>query len=84
VEQRNSQFRLELPDLLAERGLAQMEPFGGLAEVQGVGHGHDVPQMTEFHAVESLARLRAPRAILFGIRDGLISRTSQSQRNIYF
>ncbi len=53
VEQRNSQFRFELPNLLAERRLAQMEPLGGPAEVQRVGHGHDVPQMTKLHAARA-------------------------------
>ena len=32
-----------------------MKALGRLAEVQGIGHRHDIAQMTEFHAVLSLA-----------------------------
>ena len=55
VEQRHAEFRLQLSNLLAERRLAEMKPLGGAAEVERVGHGDDVPQMTELHGVESLA-----------------------------
>jgi hypothetical protein len=62
-----------------------MKALGGLAEVERLGHRDDVSQMTEFHAVESLAYGEEPARWLFtNRRGGLISKTSQSQRNIYF
>ena len=49
VEQRDTELVFQLPDLLAERRLAEMQPLGGAAEVKRVGHGDDVPQVTKLH-----------------------------------
>ena len=50
VEQLDSELLLELAYLLAHRGLGHVEALGGAAEVQFLGHGDEVPQMTEFHS----------------------------------
>ena len=48
-EQRDTDLGLELPDLLAERGLRGVQPAGGAREAQLLGHGDEVPQVAQFH-----------------------------------
>ena len=49
VEQGDTQLALEPPHLLAHRGLDDVQPFGRAAEVQLLGDGQEVPQLTQFH-----------------------------------
>ena len=65
VEQRNPKFCFQLSNLLAEGRLAEVEPLRRMAEVESVGDGDHVPQMTQLHGG------REPST--------LISKTSQSQ-----
>ena len=47
VEQVAVEFSLERDDLLAERGLHDMQPIGGAAEVQLLGNRHEVLEVPE-------------------------------------
>jgi hypothetical protein len=49
LKQCYAQLFLELPNLLAERRFADMQALGGLAEVQTLCDGDDIPQVPEFH-----------------------------------
>ena len=49
VKKPGTEFRFESSHLLAERGLAQVEPLGGAAEVEGIGDGQEVTEMAKFH-----------------------------------
>ena len=53
VEQQHPDRRLELTNLLTERGLRRVQARGGTREVQLLGHRHEVPQMPEFHATQA-------------------------------
>jgi len=47
VQQPGAQRGLQPGDLLAERGLGQMQPPGGAGEVQLVGDSHEGPQVAQ-------------------------------------
>jgi len=57
MKELDAELLLELPDLLAERRLADMKPLRGLSEVQAVCHGNGVAEMTEFHSPSYAKRL---------------------------
>jgi hypothetical protein len=46
----DAELLFELPDLLTERRLADMKTLRRLSEVQAVGDGDGVAEMTEFHS----------------------------------
>ncbi len=48
-KQFNAQFVFELPNLLAERWLCDMQVRRRTAEMQFVRDGHEIAQMTKFH-----------------------------------
>ena len=48
-QQHYAQFGLELLDLLRERGLGDVQPYGSPAEVALLRHGHEVADVSEFH-----------------------------------
>ena len=50
VEQSHPKLGFQLSNLLTERRLAEVEPLGRVAEMERVGHRHNVTQMTELHA----------------------------------
>src|SRR3954451_9931147 len=50
VEQPHAELLLELADLLADRGLGDVEAIRRTAEVQLLRDRDEVPQVTEFHA----------------------------------
>ena len=49
MEQLDPELLLDLPDLLAERRLADVEPLGRSAEVQGLTDRDDVSKVSELH-----------------------------------
>ena len=49
VEELQTEFLLQLLDLLAQRRLSHGEAVGGPAEVQLLGHGEEVPEAAEVH-----------------------------------
>ena len=51
VEKRNPEFLFELPDLMAEGRLTEIEPLGGAAEVQRLGQSNDVAKVAQLHPV---------------------------------
>ena len=48
AEQRHAHLRLQCPDLLAQRGLADEQAGGRLADVPLLGYGHEIPQQAQF------------------------------------
>jgi hypothetical protein len=48
-QQRAAQFIFQRLDLDAERRLADMQPAGGLAEAQRLGHGHEIAKLAKVH-----------------------------------
>jgi len=58
VEELDPELFFELPDLMAERRLTQIQPFGGPAEVQRLGQHDDVAKMTQLHPGAKLTALR--------------------------
>ena len=50
MKQLDPQLVFELPDLMAQRRLAQIQPLGGAAEVQRLGQRDDVAKVAQFHA----------------------------------
>jgi hypothetical protein len=49
IEQRDANLRLELANLLTERGLRGVQPGGGAREAQLAGNRYEVPEMPKFH-----------------------------------
>ena len=49
VEELDPELFFELPDLMAERRLTQIQALGGPAEVQRLGQCDDVAKMTQLH-----------------------------------
>jgi len=49
MEELDAEFLFELPDLMAERRLAEMQPLGGAAEVQRLGQRDDVAKVAQLH-----------------------------------
>jgi hypothetical protein len=52
LENGNTQFFLELPDLSTEGWLAHVAAFRRLAEMPCLGHGNDVLNVSEVHALK--------------------------------
>jgi hypothetical protein len=52
-KQRNPQFLLQLTDLPADRGLRDVEPLSGFAEIQSLRHGNEILQLAKLHEVAS-------------------------------
>jgi hypothetical protein len=48
-EDPDPELALEVGDLLREGLLHHVQPHGGVREAAFFGHGHCVPQMSEFH-----------------------------------
>ena len=48
-EELAAQLVLQQPDLVAQRRLGHVEPLGGAAEVQLLGDGHEVAELTQLH-----------------------------------
>ena len=48
-EEADLEFALQLPNLLGERRLRDVQSLGGPAEVQFLGDRAEVPQVTQFH-----------------------------------
>ncbi len=48
-QQRHPELGLECADLLGQRGLGDVQSLRGAAEVQFLGDGAEVPQVTQFH-----------------------------------
>src|SRR5215831_4145720 len=53
VEEVDLQFGLETPNLLAQGRLRDMEPRGRSSEVELLGHGEEIAQVTQLHALNS-------------------------------
>ena len=51
VQQGDAELGLELADLLGQRRLGHVQPFGGPPEVPLLGDGHEVAQVAELHAL---------------------------------
>ena len=68
VEQAHLQLLLQRADLLAERRLGHAEAFRGAAEVQFLGHGDEVAEVTQFHAIDTYGILISSQAILDATR----------------
>ena len=49
VEESGAKFFLQLLNLDAERGLGDVEAFGGAAEIEFLGGGHKITEVSEFH-----------------------------------
>ena len=49
MEERDPKLFFELPDLMAERRLAEIQPFGGAAEVERFGQRDDVAKVSQLH-----------------------------------
>jgi hypothetical protein len=49
AQQLDAEVSLEAADLLRQRGLGHVQPGGGVAEVQLLGDGHEVPQLAQIH-----------------------------------
>jgi hypothetical protein len=62
MEKIDAQLELELPDLLAQRGLSEMQTLGRTPEVQLLGDGNEVAKSTKLHGLASSGR-RAWRAL---------------------
>jgi len=56
-EQAGAQFTLEPLHLLAQRRLHDVLPLRGPAEVQFLGQGHEIAELTQLHACRQ-ARVR--------------------------
>jgi len=57
VEESDAELLFELPDLLAERRLADMKPLRGQSEVQAIGDGYGIAEVAELHAASYAKRL---------------------------
>lgn len=49
IEQLRIQFAFEPAERLTARGLHEVQPLGGPAEVRSLRHGADVAQLTRLH-----------------------------------
>ena len=65
IEQRYANLRLELANLLAERGLRRVQSGRGAREIQFFGHRHEVPQMPQLHpdSLDGAAKNRNPETL---------------------
>ena len=48
-EEGDAQFLLEVPDLSGQRWLRDVQTRGGAAEMQFLGNGPEVPEVTQLH-----------------------------------
>jgi hypothetical protein len=48
-EQGTTQFTFQIPDLPAQRRLAEMQPLGRPGEIQVIGNGQKIAQVAQFH-----------------------------------
>src|ERR1700736_3722494 len=48
-EQKHSKFLFQVKDGLTDGGLGDVNPAGSLREIQMLGHGSEVTQVTQFH-----------------------------------
>ena len=65
IEQGDANLRLEVANLLAERGLRRVQSGRGAREIQFFGHRHEVPQMPQFHPdrLDGTAKNRNPESL---------------------
>jgi hypothetical protein len=59
VKKFRAQFGFQVPDLLTQWRLAQMQSFGSPTKVQCVGHGKKISEVPEFHKRDPHRRSRA-------------------------
>jgi len=59
VEELDPKLFFELPDLMAERRLTEMQPIGGAAEVERLGQRDDVAKVSQLHPDGEAYRTRA-------------------------
>src|SRR5688572_8635540 len=57
-EQREAEFFLELMNMAAERGLRDVEAFGGPGDTQGVSHGNEGLYVPKVHGGGILYQIR--------------------------
>ena len=57
VEQHDTELLLERADLAGDRRLAELQPFAGMREAAGIGHGLKDPQLVPVHLIASLWRM---------------------------
>lgn len=67
VQQPGPELAFEPGHLLAHRGLHDVQPLGGPAEVQLLGHRHEVAQPAQFHPAPSPASVDHERRSLCGL-----------------
>jgi hypothetical protein len=48
-KERGADLSLEVHDLPAERGVADVQVLRGFAKAKLFGHGHEIAEMSEFH-----------------------------------
>ena len=66
LQESEAEFVLEVANLPADRGLGDMELRRGARDVFLVGYGHEVSEMSEFHAPASMPfRHRKARNMVF-------------------
>ena len=51
-EQTHSKFLFQVKDGLTDGGLGDVNPAGSLGEIQMLGHGSEVTQVTQFHLAQ--------------------------------
>src|SRR6185312_2860820 len=68
VQQVDAELLLELANLLADRGLGDVEALGGTAEMQLLGDGDEIPQVPKLHGVSFLRSFSAT----VPLRDALV------------
>lgn len=61
LEQGEAELLLELGDLSAERGLRDVELFGGAADVFGLGHGDEIAKLPQVKHVRPQGTQVCPR-----------------------
>src|SRR6185312_1643217 len=44
-----AELAFEAADLLADRGLDDVQAFGGTVEAEFLGHSHEIPQLSQLH-----------------------------------
>ena len=54
VQQEHAEFFFELMNLHAQRGLRDVQAFGGLAEVQFLRGRHKIADVAEFHGASDV------------------------------
>jgi hypothetical protein len=79
-EQRRAQLAFQAADLLAQRGRAHVQPFGGPAEMKVGSHRHERLKLPQFHKLTVPPKIRtaqervsARHALLFGRTEESVS-----------